>query len=174
MTPHLASAPADSSPKSSVEPVALEASRGVAIRERVPLAELPRFFDAAFRELSEVLRRAGAEMTGAPFARYHSIPPGPIDVEVVMPVSVTLEPVGRVRSVELAPGLALQVLHRGSYETLGPAYQAIGRAMVERGLVPADAPREVYLTDPSTVSDVSQHQTLVIQPVRPATSAARA
>jgi effector-binding domain-containing protein len=153
--------------RSRVEEVSLTPVHAVAIRATVPQEALPAFFGSAFHELEEVARKAGTERSGPPFARYHSVPPAPIDVEVIMPVSKTIAPSGRVCPVELPAGQAVQVRHFGPYDDMGPAYAALGMWMSEHGLQPSDAVREVYLTSPQTVPDPAKWETLVIQPVQP-------
>lgn len=148
------------------EEITLNPIHGLAVRAKVALADLPAFFGSAFHDLAEVARQAGAEPSGMPFARYHSVPPAAVDVEAIMPVRRPVSPSGRVHAVELPGGSALQLRHLGPYDDLHTAYAELTRAMVERGLQPTDVPREVYLTDPQGVPDSSKWETLVIQPTR--------
>lgn len=151
-----------------VEEVSLPPTHGVAVRATVPIERLPAFFGAALLEATEVAKRAGARVVGPPFARYHTAPPGPVDVEAVVPVdhAVAVSGPGRVHPLELPAGAALKARHVGPYDALGPVYAELGQWMAEHHQVPADAPREVYLTDPQSERDPSKWVTLVLWPVR--------
>lgn len=150
-----------------VEEISLQPIHGIAVRATVPMEKLPEFFGGAFHELEESARQAGAKLAGPPFARYHSVPPAPVDVEVILPVTGAVPAGGRVHAVELPAGSALQVRHVGPYDKLGATYAELGLWMTEHGMQPADAVREVYLTRPKAVPDAAKWETLVIQPVQP-------
>lgn len=150
-----------------VEEISLQPIHGIAVRATVTVEKLPEFFGSAFHELEVSARRAGVKLGGPPFARYHSVPPAPVDVEVILPVSGAVPDGGRVHAVELPAGAALQVRHLGPYDQLGAAYAELGMWMTEHGMQPADAVREVYLTSPGGMPDSAKWETLVIQPVQP-------
>lgn len=144
----------------------LPPAHGIAVRATVPLQELPSFFAGAYGELAEIVRKTDAHGAGVPFARYHSAPPNPIDVELIMPLNMRIGAVGRARPVELPSGPALELLHVGRYELMGVSYEAIARYMKEHGLEASEAPREVYLTSPADAPDPEQQRTMIVQPVR--------
>lgn len=150
-----------------VEEITLKPMNAVAVRAVVPAHELPGFFSRAFHELEEVVRKSGAKRAGAPFARYHSVPPSPVEVEAIIPVNRPVAADGEVQAIILPAGTALQVRHIGPYEAIGPAYATLCMWMTEHGMRPSDFAWEVYLTSPQSVPDPKKWETLVIQPVQP-------
>jgi len=144
----------------SPELVDLTPSLGIAIRERVPLGELPAFFGAAFAELGRI---GGPHMAGPPFAIYHAFAEDAIDVSAAMPVRTKLAPTGRVVPIELAGGPAVRVEHVGPYEELTATYGAIEKWIAEHHRARGGAPREIYMTMPTVPA--SQQVTVVVQPL---------
>lgn len=138
----------------------LPAGPAIAVRDQVPMIELPAFFSSSFHDLAEA---GGDQLAGPPFAIYHSLGAPRIDVEAVMPLRAPVAPTGRVHTLDLAGGPAIQVRHIGAYGELGPAYEAIDRWVDEHARARAGAIREVYLTGPS--SRPSEQVTLVVQPL---------
>jgi effector-binding domain-containing protein len=65
--------------------------------------------------------------------------------------------------VELAGGLATRTLHRGRYEGLTEAYEAVFAWIHEHHSGPL---RERHLAGPDTVSDPAAHLTEIVLPVR--------
>ena len=148
-----------------VQTATLPPSEAVAIRTRIPMAELPQFIGAAFHELTAALSAAGASMAGPPFARYYSLSPGSVDVEAVMLADKPVAATGRVHPLHLNGARAAIVRHVGPYDAMKPAYDAIAEWMSQNGKHAADAPREVYLTSPAEVPDPAKWVTLVEQPI---------
>lgn len=142
------------------ELVELTPSLGIAIRDRVPMNQLPAFFGAAYAELGAA---GGAQLTGPPFAIYHAFEEDAIDVSAVMPVRSRLPATGRVVPIELAGGPAVQVKHVGPYDELSATYGAIEKWIAEHHRARAGAPREIYMTMPTVPA--TQQMTLVVQPL---------
>lgn len=151
-------------PTLPVEEVDLPRVQGIAVRATLPVAELPRFFAEGYGELFRAAAAAGAQVAGAPFARYLSITPEAVEIEAVMPVTAAVPPAGRVYAVDLPAGHAAQAKHVGPYEDLAAVYQELDAWIAEHHRCRAGATREVYLTDPS-VADPARYETLVIQPI---------
>lgn len=146
----------------SPETVTLSPGPAIAIRDELAVADLPAFFGAAFHELAAC---AGDRIAGPPFARYHQFDAERVDVEAVVPVREPVEVRGRVASIALGGGPAVQIRHVGPYEELAGTYASIEQWMQQHHRTRADAVREVYLTDPGAVPDPAKWETLVIQPL---------
>ena len=142
------------------ELVELTPSLGVAIRDRIPLRQLPAFFGAAYSELGAI---AGPQLAGPPFAIYHAFDQDAIDVSAVMPVRAKIAPTGRAVPIELAGGPAVQVQHVGAYDELSATYGAIEKWIADHHRQRSGAPREVYMTMPTVPA--TQQVTLVVQPL---------
>ena len=151
-----------------IEKVRLEARDGLAIRDTMRMEQLPAFFGAAFTELDAWILQQGGEsaLDGPPFARYYSVDPSVVDVEVIIPLSKSVGGSGRMHAVLLAGGDAVQVLHVGPYDAMVPAYEAIARWLRDNHRAAKEPPREVYLTDPASEPDPANWRTLVVQPYR--------
>ena len=147
-----------------IEHVHLQPQSGLAVRETVPVTELPAFFGRAFSALGAYIGQHGAAFAGPPFAQFHSVTPAAVDVEAVFPLASPIEGSGNIQPVSLSGGPAIQVLYTGPYDGMVPVYDTITAWLAENAKSPSEPIREVYLTDPGSVPDPAQWQTLVIQP----------
>ena len=89
------------------------------------------------------------------------------DIEVAVPVTgkVAVEdPAVEVRNLE--PARVVSLVHRGSYETIGQAYQRLHGYAAEKGLLIVGPMRDLYLNDPNTVApdDIMTEVQAPIQP----------
>jgi len=74
------------------------------------------------------------------------------DIEVAVPITgkiVVEDPAVEVRNLE--PCRVVSLVHKGSYETIGHAYQRLHSYLSERGLEIVGAMRDLYLNDPNAV-----------------------
>ena len=131
------------------------------VRGRVGTEGLPEFLGGAFGEVMQTLTAQRMAPCGPPFGRYVVTDDG-FEVEAGFPCRGTVVPAGRVEAGTLAGGPAAVVVHRGPYETVGAAYDAAGRWLVEQGYEPAGAAWESYLDPP----EVPEPRTLVVIPCR--------
>lgn len=148
-----------------VEKTSLSGGPALAIRETLPMSELPAFFGKAFQELMEAAHRGGACIVAPPFARYFSVTPQAVEVEAVMPLDIAVGRSGRAVPQLLAKGEAIQVKHTGPYDAMQPAYGAIQQWLASHHARAAEPPREVYLTSPVEVPDPQGWQTMIVQPL---------
>lgn len=146
----------------------LAGSHAVAIRTRVALTDIARFFTGAFAELEAL---AGRHVSGPPFALYYSLDPSSLEVAAAMPTWTRVEGTGRIESIELAGGPAVKVEHVGKYEELHESYTILEHWLVENQRTPGGPRREVYLTMP--MAPPSEQITIVIQPIEPVATQAR-
>jgi effector-binding domain-containing protein len=89
------------------------------------------------------------------------------DIEVVVPVTgkVAVEdPAVEVRNLE--PCRVVSLVHKGSYETIGRAYQRLHGYAAEKGLLIVGPMRDLYLNDPKTVTP-DEIMTEVQAPIKP-------
>jgi len=134
-----------------------------------PLGELGPAAGAAFTELVQHLKRAGASVTGPPMAIYDledGFREEAIAVEWCPPVDRPLSGAGRVSGRELAGGQAACTLNAGPFDSVGPAYAALFAWVEEAGRQRAGQAREVYLVGPRQTDDPRQFRTEVQLPLR--------
>lgn len=125
--------------------------RVASVVEHVPLAEAGSAIPAALHRLMAAVMPSGAG-GGMPGVVYHEMDPQIVgDIEVFVPVTPAFEPVAGVTVKTLAPGHAISTVHRGAYERLGEAYEALTDWMGDHGVQPAGPPREQYVNDPRVV-----------------------
>ena len=110
-----------------------------------------------------------------PFARYHAFGPEYVDVEIGIPIAAPIDgvaslaslPAGEIGASGLPGGPVARTVHRGSYDGLKDAYDALHSWIHEQpGVDDGDGPWESYVVDPTTVADVSQLRTEITWPLR--------
>jgi AraC family transcriptional regulator len=137
----------------------------VAIRTTVSMKEIGEVMGPLYGELFGWLGARGIQPAGAPWTRYLGMGQDDAEMEVAAPVGVIPEAEGRIVAGEMASCDYVRTLHVGPYETIEAAYDAIIEAMRDKGLMPAGATWEVYLTDPETEPDPAKWETMVYCPV---------
>jgi len=146
----------------------------------VQLAEVPKMYLLSIRkmvhehEFAEEYRRCFGSlvgkitddrltMTAPPMVLFHGeeFTPFGLDTEFAVPVK---EYVTGTR--DFHPGLCLKTVLRGSYSDLSSVYTRQRKWAEKEGYEPTGALYEVYVTDPSLVSDESELITEIYYPVR--------
>ena len=110
--------------------------------------------------------KLGIPFAGPPTARYPSFGPGMITIEAGMPIAGSAESDGEIVLGTLAGGDVASTVHKGPYDSLSKAHQALEKWSVENGVQAAGAAWEVYVTDPGEVPDPSEWLTEVNLPLR--------
>jgi len=144
-------------------------SKSLAVR----LADLPAAIGSSFGEAYAYLGRLRIPGDEPPFVVYHGQPGPddvPFDIQVCAPVPRQIEPPAGWTCVTLPAGEFASVVHVGSYEALGAAYDKLTAWIAREGFEVAGPPREVYLTGPTTPSAATR--TVVEFPVVPSTAQA--
>lgn len=142
-----------------------EAILVVSKRVSVTLSDIGRVIGPAFGEVYGHLGARSIEPKGPPFVIYHGMPEGetPFDVEICAPVARPTDPPVGWQVQELPAGDFATIVHVGSYDSLGTAYDALTAWIGEHAMVVSGPPREVYLSEPSTPPE--QVKTIVEFPV---------
>jgi effector-binding domain-containing protein len=119
-------------------------------------------------KLVPLFKNHPSSVTGPFLAIYHDMEyrEKDVDIEVAIPIGEDLaldEPI----KVRVLPGeeTVASTIHRGPYETIGQAYQALVTWCESNGYELAGPDREVYLTAPPEASDPSEYVTELQQPV---------
>lgn len=152
----------------------LESQPTVAVRVRRPMADvnLRELFDTQMPRLFQFAASQGRSPTGAPYARSYSFGPETIDMEVGLPLSEAIpglappdDQLEAVGASSLPAGRTAKVVHHGSYQTLSKAYEDFHEWIHDQGEDDGVGPWEVYVVDPSAVSDSRQLQTELFWPL---------
>ena len=130
------------------EVVSLEPTAVAVVRETVPMNELTSFFDRAFHAVAEAVGAQGVALAGPPFGAYYGMPTDTVDLAAGFPVQREVVATGDVVASTLPGGRAAQVMHVGSYDSLGQTYDRLFGWMRQQGLTPDSMMWESYLTEP--------------------------
>ncbi len=115
------------------------------VRGHVAHDGVAEFLGHAFGEVLAAVAEQGLEVTGAPFGRYRPSDDGGWDITAGFPVSAPATAAGRVEPMALPSGSAARTIHRGSYDQLGIAYEAVMDWVRENNLTMTEDPWELYL-----------------------------
>lgn len=118
------------------------------IRGRVATDRIPEFLGGVFGEVMGAINQQGRRPAGMPFGRYRQVEGGDWEVEAGFPVDGPVSPQGRVEPSTLPGGPVARVLHRGTYDTVGAAYEAAVRSIEDSGDRVTGDPWECYLDEP--------------------------
>lgn len=146
-------------PDPGVELVAVEPVTTAVVKGTVAAKDLATFFDDSFGVLGAVLAHQSVARTGPAFARYQ----GPVGetavLEVGFPTDRAIEPEGSAEAGTLPAGRVARVVHAGSFDALGDAWQRLESWISDQGLAPSEVYWELYLTEPSPDMDPSDLRT---------------
>jgi effector-binding domain-containing protein len=130
-----------------IDIVRLERQRTLTVRRTVPQSGLGAFFGEVYPMLRAALESQGANVVGAPFARYYNADPKAFDTEAGLAFTGSLAPPTGAKVSELPGGPAAKTVHLGSYETLSLEYRRLEAWIAEQGKRAGIGPWEVYLDD---------------------------
>ena len=139
--------------------------RAAVIRLIVPRSELALHIPLALAELLATLTDQRLTATGPLFAHYLRLTPTHFDLELGLPVAFPIRPSGRVDPGQLPDSTVARAIHHGPLTHLSDAWADLDRWVASRPHRPATDLWERYITDPTTVTDPSQHQTELNRPL---------
>ena len=133
---------------------------------RASSATIGKEIEEAFHRLWEVASEIGHGQ-GYPGVTAMGVPAPDRDTtfEVFVPVARAFERRDDIEARTIAGGRVAVTLHRGPYDEIGPAYEAVQRWVEANGYGFAGPPRELYLTAPDEVPQ-EQAATEVQFPIR--------
>ena len=135
----------------------------LSIRKMVHEPDLPAEYGSCFGNLFRKIAAEGLTVTSPPMVLFHGdeFSPQGLDVEFAVPVR---EYVTGTR--DFHPGLCLKTVLKGPYSGLSSVYTRQREWAESGGYESSGALYEVYVTDPSQVSDESELVTEVYYPVK--------
>jgi len=138
----------------------------LSIREKVGMPDIGLKMGEMLSELMAFFKQRKIPVAGPPYALYHGVSEGTVDVEVGFPTPARMLGEGRIRAAVVPGGKVVAATHIGPYDRLHETYGEMQRWMTENGLVPSEIMWEQYLTDPQRESDSSKWMTNVYWPIR--------
>jgi effector-binding domain-containing protein len=128
-------------------------------------SEIGQTLSHLFPKVANYMGASGAAMAGAPFCRYTAWRDEECDIEGGCPIVESLPGEGAVLSGTIGNCRAVRAEYVGPYDGLSRAHEACRNYMAENGLVFADHPFEIYITDPNKEPDPAKYITHVYWPV---------
>ena len=144
----------------------LEAQPMVSIRTSCQAAEIGGTLAEILPEVFRYVRKHNVFPSGPPFTRYHGFDADKVDIEGGMPVSAPLEGEGRITAGELPGGEVVTTIHKGPYEELPAAHDALDNWIAKNDRESAGAQWESYVTDPGEEPDPNKRETELLWPIR--------
>jgi len=108
----------------------------------------------------------GIPFAGPPTARYLSFGPGLITLEAGLPIVGNADVEGEIQLASLPGGTVASTIHKGSYDHLNQAHEAVQTWIISNNEEASGAPWEVYITDPGEVPDPNEWLTEIIHPLK--------
>lgn len=120
-----------------------------AVRDDVPLDQMPAFFDRAYHRSMEAVSRQGLAPVSAPVGIYFGMPDTTVDVAAGFPVDPAFTEDGDVHRIVLPAARVVEVVHVGSYDAMATTYERLAAWMEQENLSPRELMWETYETEPS-------------------------
>jgi effector-binding domain-containing protein len=124
------------------------------MRTVTPVENLPEFFGKAFGGVMAHLTKIGEYPSGLPFGAYLNLDMTALEVEAGFPVARDLEGSGEILAGTIPAGKFVSTIHKGAYDSVKFAYDALIAWAKENGYEPSGVAYEYYLNDPGESSAI--------------------
>jgi effector-binding domain-containing protein len=132
-----------------------------------PAGEVGAAIGSAIERLFTRAAEAGLQPSGPPEVTYLSefVPDSdiPARIEVDLPVTGPVDSVAEAR--QRAACQVARTVHRGAYDSIGKAHQALAEWAGAKGYRPGGPPTEVYLVGPDVDREPSSYLTEIVLPL---------
>lgn len=118
------------------------------VRTVTAVEKLPEFFGKAYGGIMAYLGSLKEQPAGMPFGAYYNMDMSALDVEAGFPVAKALPPSGEIKCTTIPGGKYVSTIHRGAYDTVEPAYNALNDWAKANGYELTGVAYEYYLNDP--------------------------
>jgi len=132
----------------------IESIKVASIREVIPTyGDVGKLFE----ELYGYLGQQQVTPAGPPISIYHDpeYREKDVDIESAAPIGASINATSRIKVHELAGGCVASTIHRGPYEAIGEAYNALMQWLETNKYRITGSPRELYLQGPMGVEPSS-------------------
>lgn len=153
--------------KAPIEVKQVEALKAIVIKYDIPNKDISTAMGEAFGKLYNYIMSHNVVPAGSPFSVYYSFDPqGNTVFEVGVPVSSSVTGNEELVYKEFPAVKAVSALYKGPYDKMQPVYGELSDYIAKNGLEATGISWEVYLTDPSQITDPKDYQTLIYFPVK--------
>ena len=139
----------------------------LAVRTHTAVQDLPRVLGEIYASIGQLMGSLGIQPGGAPYTGYFNMDMQDLDIEIGFPVNEKVPGNGAIQAGEMPAGKYASVLHKGPYDKLGLAYEALTEFIQQAGFKPSGVSYEFYLNSPVEVSS-EDLRTQVVFPILPA------
>jgi effector-binding domain-containing protein len=150
-----------------IEVKQVDAQNALVVRFDVSSKEIGPAMGRAYEKLFSFLGTNSMAPAGPPFAIYYSYnPAGNTVFEAGVPVSTVVSGNEEIVYKEFPAMKVVTTLYKGPYDAMEPIYGEINKYITANGLETDGTSWEVYLTDPSQLTDPKDNQTVVYFPLK--------
>ena len=149
-----------------VEIISLPDFNFVSLRSEIKLEDISTQMGMMYGQLMNFMGENRLTMTDMPYAIYHKMDGGLIDLECGIPVDKAIDPRGSILAGIMPGKTYASADHFGSYETLEKTHSFIQKWIQDNGFNLAGSPMEKYLTDPQKEPDQTKWVTAIYYPVQ--------
>ncbi len=146
-----------------IESVNLPEQPVLFIRTHAAMADLPQTIGTGYHKIMTYMEKLEIEPTDAPYTAYYNLDMANLDVEMGFPTAKQMIGSGEVKAGVIPAGPAATCLFRGSYQDMGPAYEAMNRWLAENHYRPTGVSYEYYYNSPDEVPE-SELLTKIVLP----------
>jgi len=122
------------------------------VRTRTAVDNLPQTIGSSYQKIGALMGEYGEQPADIPYVAYYNMNMQDLDVEIGFIFDKPLEGRGDVKPVIYPAGAVATCMHKGSYDSMGPTYEALTAWIKEQGLEPTGVVFEYYLNDPAEVA----------------------
>jgi effector-binding domain-containing protein len=135
------------------------------VRTRTPLEKLPDNIGRYIMAIAQYLGEIGEQPAFAPYVAYYNMDMANLDVEIGFPVARKLPGKGEIKPGAIPGGKAGTCMYVGPYQEMPPAYEALTKLVMEKGMEPTGIAYEFYFNGPMD-SEPSGLKTLIMFPLK--------
>lgn len=125
----------------------------LSVRTRTAVANLPQELGKAYGAVMSYLAEIGEQASGMPFAAYYNMDMENLDVEMGFPISKPMAGKGDVKQSSIPAGKQASCMHKGPYDKMAPAYEAMTKWIADNGYTPTGVCYEFYFNSPMEVPE---------------------
>ncbi|MBN2764007.1 MAG: GyrI-like domain-containing protein [Bacteroidales bacterium] len=157
----------DTGSKSVIEVIQVDAQKAVVLKSEVPSNAVGPAMGKAYEALYGYVMSNNITPAGPPFAVYYSYDPnGNTVFEAGVPVNGPVDGNDEIVYKEFPAMKVVSTQYKGAYEAMENVYSELTKYMTDNRLESTGTSWEVYMTDPSQVTDPNDNETLIYFPVK--------
>ncbi|NLB53153.1 MAG: GyrI-like domain-containing protein [Syntrophomonadaceae bacterium] len=135
------------------EIIELQKQPALSVRQTASVNNMPMVIGQAYHAIIAHLDKLGEQPAGIPFVAYYNMDMENLDIEIGFPTAKELTGQGQVSASYIPAGKAATFTHKGPYQEMAPAYDAINLWLAEQKQEPTGVVYEFYYNSPAEVPE---------------------